>query len=186
MKSVYLLLLIILFATGLSAQDRPPHPELENPAIQGINKEDARAYFVSYENRDAALRNDKHASSRFIGLNGTWKFNFVTGVSNRIKNFADTGLDISGWDEIDVPSNMEMKVYGYPIYTNVQYEFYPQWNFKPPFVNDLEKNNIGYYRRDFEVPREWDGKQSCVFFGSIKSVGVVWVYGKRVGGSKGG
>lgn len=184
MKSVYLLLLIILFATGLSAQDRPPHPELENPAIQGINKEDARAYFVSYENRDAALRNDKHASSRFIGLNGTWKFNFVTGVSNRIKNFADTGLDISEWDEIDVPSNMEMKGYGYPIYTNVQYEFYPQWNFKPPFVNDLEKNNIGYYRRDFEIPREWDGKQVFVFFGSIKSVGFVWVNGQRVGMSK--
>ncbi len=184
MKSVYLLLLIILFAAGLSAQDRPPHPELENPAIQGINKEDARAYFVSYENRDAALRNDKHTSSRFIGLNGTWKFNFVTGVSNRIKNFADTGLDISEWDEIDVPSNMEMKGYGYPIYTNVQYEFYPQWNFKPPFVNDLEKNNIGYYRRDFEIPREWDGKQVFVFFGSIKSVGFVWVNGKRVGMSK--
>lgn len=184
MKRLMLLFLGVLLFTGINAQDRPPHPELENPAIQGINKEDARAYFVSYENREAALKNDKHKSSRFIGLNGTWKFNFVTGVSNRISNFADTGLDISGWDEIEVPSNMEMKGYGYPIYTNVQYEFYPHWNFNPPYVNDLEKNNIGYYRRDFDIPSDWDGKQVFVFFGSIKSVGFVWVNGQRVGMSK--
>jgi beta-galactosidase len=184
MRRLLFLLLGMLFITVLEAQDRPPHPELENPAIQGINKEDPRAYFVSYENREAALNNDKFKSSRFIGMNGTWKFNFVTGVSNRITNFAEKDLDISNWDDIEVPSNMEMKGYGYPIYTNVSYEFYPHWNFNPPYINDLEKNNIGYYRRDFEIPSDWDGKQIFAFFGSIKSVGFVWVNGQKVGMSK--
>jgi beta-galactosidase len=184
MKFIIVLFWTMLFAFVMQAQDRPPHPELENPAIQGINKEHPRASFVSFENKEAALNHDKHKSSRFIGLNGTWKFNFVTGVSNRIENFAAPGLDISNWDEIKVPSNMEMEGYGYPIYTNVSYEFYPHWNFNPPYINDLEKNNIGYYRRDFEVPSDWNDKQVFVFFGSIKSVGFVWVNGQKVGMSK--
>lgn len=184
MRSLFLLLLGIIFATGIIAQDRPPHPELENPAIQGVNKELPRASFISYESRESALLNNKTKSMKVTPLNGTWKFKFVTGISNRIKNFADTGFDISGWDDIAVPSNMEMQGYGYPIYTNISYEFYPNWDFKPPYINNLELNNIGYYRRDFEIPQEWDGKQVFVFFGSIKSVGFVWVNGQRAGMSK--
>lgn len=44
--------------------------------------------------------------------------------------------------------------------------------------------NIGYYRRDFEIPQEWDNEQVFVHFGSIKSVGFVWVNGHEVGMSK--
>jgi beta-galactosidase len=168
----------------VQAQERPPHPELENPAIQGINKELPRASFVSYGSRELALKNNRDASERFASLNGTWKFKFVTGVSKRIANFAAQNTDLSGWGEIPVPSNMEMQGYGIPIYTNVSYEFYPAWNFKPPYVNDLELNNIGYYRREFDVPQAWDGQQVFVHFASIKSVGFVWVNGQKVGMSK--
>jgi beta-galactosidase len=184
MRKTFILLLGIICFTALNAQDRQPHPFIENPAIQGINKEDARASFVSYENREASLKDDKSESSRMLNLNGTWKFNFVTGMSNRIDDFAASGHDISGWDEIEVPSNMEIQGYGIPIYTNVGYEFYPAWNFKPPYVNDLEKNNIGYYRRDFMIPQDWDNEQVFAHFGSIKSVGFVWVNGREVGMSK--
>src|SRR5690554_304970 len=184
MRRFFYLACILFFATNLLAQDRAPHPELENPAIQGINKELPRASFVSYNNREVALQNNKLNSSQFISLNRTWKFKFVTGVSNRIKEFAAPNSGLSEWNEIKVPSNMEIEGYGYPIYTNVSYEFYPQWNFKPPYVNDLEKNNIGYYRRDLEIPQSWDGQQVFIHFGSIKSVGFVWVNGHKTGMSK--
>ncbi len=36
-KFIFSICIIFLF-TNIQAQDRPPHPELENPAIQGINK----------------------------------------------------------------------------------------------------------------------------------------------------
>jgi beta-galactosidase len=184
MKKVLTAAIGLFLVITLQSQDRLPHPELENPAIQGINKELPRASFVSYESKELALKNNNEASSRFISLNGTWKFKFVTGVSNRINDFATPGLDLTKWDEVGVPSNMEIKGYGIPIYTNVGYEFYPAWNFKPPYVNDPEQNNIGYYRRDFDVPQSWDEKQVFVFFGSIKSVGFVWVNGQKVGMSK--
>lgn len=174
----------VFLGLTILAQDRLPHPKLENPAIQGINKELPRASFVSYESKELALKNNREASERFASLNGTWKFKFTTGVSNRIANFAAQGLDLSGWDDIVVPSNMEMQGYGIPIYTNVSYEFYPHWNFNPPYVNDLELNNIGYYRRDFDIPQSWNGQQVFVYFGSIKSVGFVWVNGQKVGMSK--
>ena len=173
-----------LMAASLFGQDRPPHPELENPAIQGINKEDPRASFFSYTSRENALTGDKSKSSRILSLDGTWKFKFVTGVSNRIEDFAKQELDLSGWNDIKVPSNMEMEGYGIPIYTNTGYEFYPEWNFKPPYINDLEKENIGYYRREFEIPQTWNGEQIFAHFGSIKSVGYVWVNGQKVGMSK--
>ena len=183
-KSIILLLGLLFAAVTLHAQDRPPHPELENPAIQGINKELPRASFISYENKELALKNDKKTSSKFHSLNGTWNFKFATGISNRIDDFAAQSLDLTDWDEIQVPSNMEIEGYGIPIYTNVSYEFYPEWNFKPPYVNDLEKNNIGYYRREFDVPQTWNNDQVFVHFGSIKSVGFVWVNGQKVGMSK--
>lgn len=183
-KSIILLLGLLFAAVTLHAQDRPPHPELENPAIQGINKELPRASFISYENKELALKNDKKTSSKFHSLNGTWNFKFATGISNRIDDFAALSLDLTDWDEIQVPSNMEIEGYGIPIYTNVSYEFYPEWNFKPPYVNDLEKNNIGYYRREFDVPQTWNNDQVFVHFGSIKSVGFVWINGQKVGMSK--
>lgn len=38
MRKTLILLLTILYVTISNAQDRPPHPFIENPAIQGINK----------------------------------------------------------------------------------------------------------------------------------------------------
>ena len=184
MKILSIFIMIMFVISVVQAQDRSPHPELENPAIQGINKKYPHAAFISYENRQNALLNDKTKSSRVLLLNGAWKFNFVTGVSNRIKNFADPDLNLANWKEIPVPSNMEIQGYGVPIYDNIGYEFYPEWNFKPPYINDLEKNTIGYYRRDFNVPESWKDQQIFIHFGSIKSVGFVWINGQKVGMSK--
>ena len=184
MRLLPILIMVMFLISAVMAQDRPPHPELENPDIQGINKEYPHATFISYDNRQNALLNDKSKSSRVLLLNGTWKFNFLTGVSNRIKNFAALDLDLSDWNEIKVLSNMEIEGYGIPIYVNVGYEFYPEWNFKPPYINDLEKNNIGYYRRNFDMPKSWKDQQIFIHFGSIKSVGFIWINGQKVGMSK--
>jgi beta-galactosidase len=184
LNKLIILIFVVLSITIVKAQNRLPHPELENPSIQGINKENPHATFISFDSRETALQNDKSKSSRRISLNGTWNFNFVIGISNRIRNFAEPGLNISSWKETEVPSNMEMQGYGIPIYVNIGYEFYPEWNFNPPFVNDLEKNNIGYYRREFDIPEFWDGQQIFINFGSIKSVGFIWINGIKVGMSK--
>ena len=69
-------------------------------------------------------------ASRIKSLNGTWKFNLVSEPSLRPTTFFEENFDVSGWDEIPVPSNWEMHGYDKPIYNNVEY---PHSN-TPPFI----------------------------------------------------
>ena len=164
---------------------RKPDPELENPALTNINREEPHATFMTYSNREDAIQDQKEKSQWFIPMNGTWKFNFVQGYENRLKDFYKTDLDLSKWVDMDVPSNMEIKGYGIPIYVNIQYEWAPNYTQIAPYV-DMEKNSFGYYRKDFTVPDSWKDREIFVHFGAIKSAGYVWVNGKKVGLSKDG
>jgi beta-galactosidase len=175
--------LLALLAFPAIAQNRLPHPELENPAVLSINKEEPHATFATFPDRQSALTAGKTLSPWRISLNGKWKFNFVTGIQNRITNFAAVNQDLSTWKEIDVPSNMEIKGYGVPIYVNMEYEWAPGYKQQAPFV-DMDKNSIGYYRKSFEIPANWDGSKIFVHFGAIKSAGYVWVNGEKVGLTK--
>ena len=65
---------------------------------------------------------------------------------------------MAGWEEIDVPSNWEMKGYGTPLYTNSTYPFLNN----PPFIQaqrgytmEQEPNPVGSYRREFTLPADW-------------------------------
>jgi beta-galactosidase len=160
-----------------------PDPEIENPAVLSINKELPHSTFMTYSDRAAAMKDIKEESQWFIGLNGKWKFNFVQGKTNRLQDFYKTDLDLSKWADIDVPSNMEMKGYGIPIYTNLEYEWAPGYTQQIPTV-DMENNSFGYYRKDFTIPESWKGRQIFVHFGAVKSAGYIWVNGKKVGLTK--
>jgi len=160
-----------------------PHSELENPAIQSINKEAPHSTFFSYSNREVAIADIKENSQNIISLNGIWKFNYALGFQNRIRNYFEQNLDLSKWNKIEVPSNMEIKGYGVPIYLNQGYEWAADYSQKPPFV-DMDNNSFGYYRKEFELPGNWNDKEIFVHFGSIKSAGYIYVNGKYVGLTK--
>ena len=81
---------------------------------------------------------------------------------------------------IPVPSNWEIEGHGIPIYTNQKYPF-PK---KPP--NAPRKwNPVGSYRRTFELPKTWAGRQTFVVFDGVQSAFYLWVNGKKVGYSQG-
>lgn len=73
---------------------------------------------------------ERTRSSRYVLLNGNWKFNWVKQPEDRPKDFYKTNYDVSAWAEIPVPSNWEMHGYGTPIYTNITYPF----RNNPPFI----------------------------------------------------
>jgi len=184
-KSIAYIAIMLVASGSLFAQNRKPHSELENPNITSINKEYPHSTFISYPTRELALQNDKTKSPWLLSLNGKWSFEFVQGINNRSNDFYKVDLKTSSWTEIDVPSNMEMKGAGYPIYTNSDYEWAPNYDQVPPYV-DMDKNSFGYYRKAFEIPTSWNGRQIFVHFGAIKSAGYVWVNGKKVGLTKDG
>ena len=75
----------------------------------------------------------------------------------------------------------EVQGFGTAIYTNHGYEFKPR-NPQPPLLP--EANPVGVYRRDFEVPAGWDGRDIYLHIAGAKSGLYVYVNGKEVGYSE--
>lgn len=170
--------------------------EWENEQIFAVNKEPGHSTYIPYPSIES-LRNDRlyyekpwetPSSSFYSSLNGQWKFYWAKQPSERPVDFYKTTYDTSTWDEIMVPSNWEMLGYGTPIYTNVNYPFknlpskiLPQKG----FTNETEMNPVGSYRRNFQIPKDWDGKKIFLHFDGVYSGMYVWVNGRKVGYSQG-
>ena len=174
-------------------------PFWEDETMFEQNKEKAHATYLPYPSEEAMLA-DKNFyrtpwvqpnSSYYQLLNGNWKFNFVDEPSKRPVDFYKEDYDVSGWDEIPVPSNWEMQGYDRPIYANVEY---PHAN-TPPFIkarpgfNDGGKNYginpVGSYVRTFQVPADWQEGRTFIHFGGIYSAALVYLNGQYVGYSQG-
>lgn len=149
--------------------------EINDPAQFAIGREVPRATFIPYTTVDEALRGDS-ASRWTLSLNGDWKFNFAKNPSSRPVGFQTPGYDVSAWDDIEVPSNWELKGHGKPIYTNIIYPF-PK---NPPYP-PAEDNPVGSYRRTFTLPAEWNGRQVMLEFGGGTAGMYVWVNGEAAG-----
>lgn len=117
--------------------------EWEDPSVIGKNKLPAHATSYSFATKDAALQGDRE-NARMISLNGTWKFNFVEKSEDRPLDFYKA--DVSHWDNIEVPSNWEMKGYGTPIYRNSGYPFGKEFS-----LEDIE-NPMVWYKEHYKVP----------------------------------
>jgi beta-galactosidase len=161
-------------------------PEIENPECIGINKLPAHASLMPYANLKEALVANRHASGYSRSLNGNWKFNWVAWPIDRPVDFYKTDYDVSKWKEIAVPSNWEIKGYGTPFYRNIGYTFqkdFPHVMSIPPekYTAFKERNPVGSYRRDFEVPTTWKGGRIFITFDGVDAGFFLWVNGKKVG-----
>ncbi len=167
----------------------------ENPQTFAVNVLEGHPTYIPFASSDE-MKHDpafdqpwqRTKSSRYMLLNGKWKFSWVPKPDERPINFYKPTFDVSDWDDIDVPSNWEMQGYGTPIYTNVTY---PYLN-NPPFIQPQqgytamkEPNPVGSYRRDFTLPQDWQDKTIHLHFDGVYSAYYVWVNGKKVGYSQG-
>ncbi|TKJ26258.1 MAG: beta-galactosidase [Promethearchaeota archaeon Loki_b31] len=154
----------------------------ENSRIFGKNKEPAHATLIPFGSKKLISRNSKD-STYSKSLNGIWKFNWVKMPSYRPIDFYKLDFDSSNWKEIDVPSNWQMRGYGIPIYTNVDYP--NSVNTKDIPSIDHNYNPVGSYRRNFEIPPNWEEREIFIHFGGVKSAFYIWINGRRVGYSQG-
>jgi beta-galactosidase len=160
--------------------------EIENPEMLGINKEPYHATLMPYANLQEALAAKRHASSMCIRLNGMWKFNWVPTPEERPVDFYKQSFDVSGWKEIPVPSNWEVHGYGTPFYRNLGYTIkkdFPKVMSEPEtrYTAFKERNPVGSYRRDFNVPAEWLKGRVFITFDGVDSGFFIWVNGEKVG-----
>lgn len=162
----------------------------ENPKINSINRLPARTYTVPLLMEKDAFTNAIEISSPYVmTLNGNWRFRWVGNPSLAIQNFWAVDFDDSKWDFIDVPSCVEMRCYGAPIYTNVLYPHSDTSNpSNPDFAKILDRftkrhdfNPVSSYRRKFTIPQNWAGRKTILRFEGVGSAFYVWVNGNLVG-----
>lgn len=185
MKSARVIVLAALMLGSAStaalvlAEELGERPEWEDPQVNEIDRLPMRTSFFAYETPEAAARDDRQASARFLPLNGDWAFRWARNPDLRPAGFQDPDFDVSGWSRIAVPGNWELQGFDIPHYVNIEYVFPAN----QPFLPD-DYNPVGSYRRDFTVPAGWSGQQVILHLGAVNSAYYVWVNGKRAGYSE--
>ncbi len=189
------ILYLVFFAITSSLSTYAQGNYWEDQSIFEENKEQGHATYVPYPSIEAMKNDTEYFNTPWVtpnsefhqSLNGVWKFQLVDEPSKRSKEFFENNFDCSKWDDIEVPSNWEMKGYDKPIYCNVEY---PHANYPPRIerrsgYSGYGVNPVGSYIREFEIPTSWGDKQIFVNFGGIYSAAYVWVNGQYVGYTQG-
>lgn len=171
----------------------------EDETVFAVNKEEGIATYMPYASEWEMLADKAYydtpwtepVNSRYMSLDGIWKFFFVTEPESRPADFYREGFDCSGWDDIPVPSCWEMQGYDHPIYANVEY---PHDN-TPPYINarpgfndggcSYGVNPVGSYIREFDLPQGWEQRRTFIHFNGIYSAANVWLNGEYVGYTQG-
>lgn len=176
MKTSMRIILLSILAIFASVPSKAVVAEWENPEVFQINREPARSAYIPYADAESALIDDYSRSPWYLSLNGTWRFKWVPKPQDRVVDFYKTDFNDENWSLLPVPSNWELKGFGIPIYTNINYPF-PK---NPPFI-DHKDNPVGSYRRSFELPAAWEKRHVYLYFEAGTSAMYIWVNGQKVG-----
>ncbi|OJX38832.1 MAG: hypothetical protein BGO78_11455 [Chloroflexi bacterium 44-23] len=155
-------------------------PEWMDASIFEINKQPARCSSIPFADRHSALGGQ--ASSYELFLDGEWRFHWAPKPGERVQDFQNPAFDDQAWATCPVPAQWELHGYGVPIYAPFH---------MPPSLrkNDLpnidpEDNPVGAYRRMFQIPADWQGRDIYLQFDGVCSAFYVWINGEFVGYSQ--
>lgn len=128
----------------------------ENPQKTSENRLKNRSWYIP-------------EGSELCHLNGEWRFVYFEN--------GDISGEIEEWGTIEVPSCWQLKGYGNPNYTNINYPF----PCDPPYVPDI--NPVGIYERSFQLT---DGSlDTYLVFEGVSSHAEVYINGKYAGFTQG-
>ncbi len=134
----------------------------------------ARTTMVPYPDRASAMTGERAASPYFCSLNGSWDFQLLPGphhLPEDLSSFED-------FTSIRVPGCWQMQGFGQNQYTNIRYPF----PYDPPHVPD--NTPVGFYRRYFDLPEAFEGRQTRLRFEGVDSCYYAYVNGQLAGFSK--
>ena len=189
------------FYYGQMAQ--PTGWEWQSPDSIAYNKQQPHAWFFSFNSVEQARKVLPENSSLWKSLDGEWLFHWASNPDQRPKDFFKTDFDASAWDKVQVPMNWNMAglqpdgtyKYGFPLYVNQKVIFQHEvkvgdWKggvMRTPPQNWLtykDRNEVGSYRRTFDIPTDWEGKEIYINFDGVDSFFYLYVNGQYVGFSK--
>lgn len=177
LKFLGMLIACLIIGTNLLAQE-----PWQDPSVHAINKLSPHTLVIPYSD-EGLVKNQDYLSSDFCRvLNGTWRFLYSESPAEVPEHLGifKKDFDISSWAPIRVPGNWELQGFGTPVYVNVKNEFTPN---VPPTV-PADRNPVGCYATDFEVPQSWTGRNIFLKFGAVKSAFYLYINGRQVGYSE--
>ena len=200
---ILLIAAVLMSGFSFGHKDAPKGDEWQSPGQLSLNKEFPHAWFFSFQDVESARKVLPENSSLWKSLDGDWKFNWSPDPDSRPVGFFKADFDDSSWADIPVPSNWNIvgigedgsQKYGTPIYVNVNVPWWKEvkpgdWKLgvmrEPPqnWTVYKTRNEVGSYRRSFEVPKEWNGKRVFINFDGVDSFFYLWINGSYVGFSK--
>ena len=151
--------------------------KIQDPEFFRENRVDAHSDHIAFANEDE-LRSGE-TSFRY-SLNGLWKFHYAKNPAGIIEGFEKPEFDNLGWDDIKVPSSMQMEGYDKPHYTNMAYPWDGRENIQPNNA-PLKFNPVGSYVKYFEVPENMKGHRVFVSFQGVEGGMALYLNGAYVG-----
>lgn len=124
----------------------------------------------------------KSSDTYCMNLNGIWKFKWFDTTDKLSLEFIEPEFNTSEWDNIEVPSNWEIKGFGTPIYTNIKYPY----AFKTKKIPNLDssKNPCGIYKRKISLNASMLSRKTKIRFDGVQSSISLWVNGDFCGYSQ--
>ena len=173
------IILFIIMALAMNVKAQEIADWWNDVTVFAVNKVAPRTNVIPYQDENGINNLEYRQSPYYKCINGNWKFNWVERPADKPAGFQTEGYDVSSWGSIPVPGNWEMNGYGVPVYVNQTNEF-PS---NPPYA-PTEYNPVGCYVHEFDVPKDWKGRNVYINFGAVKSAFYLWINGQFVGYSE--
>ena len=126
---------------------------------------------------------EKGVSGFRWSLNGLWKFALARTPKEAPQGFWKQDYDCSRWEDIRVPSPIQLEGHGEPGYQNVAYPWDGHEAIDP---GDIPEgfNPTACYVKEFVIPEEAAHRPLFISFQGVESGFALWMNGKYVGYSE--
>lgn len=152
---------------------------IANPRIFQVNRLDPKAFLKTYRTKEELAQ---AATSLRRSLNGTWKFEYAESLDSCSKNFFETDVDCSAWDDIQVPGHIQCQGYGSYMYVN---QTYPWSGSEQILPGEIPKwNPVGSYVKEVEISEADKQEEIQICFHGVESAFALWVNGEFIGYSE--
>lgn len=151
---------------------------VKNPEVFQENRLPAHSDHICMPNWFEAEENSFRMS-----LDGAWKFSYAKNMGLAVVGFEEEAYCCRGWDEIRVPSNIQVEGYDIPHYPNMAYPW-EATEYVVPGEIPMEFNPVASYVKYFTLPVNMRGERVCISFQGVESGFAVWLNGQYVGYSE--
>ncbi len=162
---------------------------LDDPMVFRVNQVAAHsdhAYYINEKELKAG------SSSLIQSLNGVWKFCYSRSSKERPAHFYEEDFDFSGFDEIAVPSHIELAGYDKIHYINTMYPWEGHEYRRAAYslenagagegmFSEAAYNPVGSYLKEFDLEEALIGKRVTICFEGVEQAMYVWLNGSFVG-----